>query len=88
MKAISYIVASLVLATATTAMVSAAPKHAIQEATDGGPGCSGTSWPNLSPRPCRLPGVTTYNECAKWIRERAGAGSNTWWICSSGQYKE
>ena len=86
MKASLLFVAGLALAILSTAPGNAAQRQAAPPVNDWG-GCDATGYPNLSPKPCKIPGVTTYAECQKYMLDRGTLERGVWWVCSSGRYK-
>lgn len=86
MKASLLFVAGLALTILSTAPGNAAQRKSAPPADDWG-GCSVVNWPALSPTPCKLPGVTTYAECQKYMLDRGAVERGVWWVCSSGRYK-
>ena len=71
------------------AAVNAAPDKPIVSAQDEGVHrCNVNLWPGLSATPCRPPpGVTTYTDCTKLVRDRGWDPSASWWYCSSIHFK-
>jgi hypothetical protein len=86
MKASLLFVAGLALAILATAPGNAAQRNAAPPENDWG-GCSSINWPALSLTPCKIPGVTTYAECRKYLLDRGTLERGVWWVCSSGRYK-
>lgn len=96
MKASLLFVAGLALAILSTSPGNAAPENAAQRhaaqrnaappENDWG-GCDAINYPALSARPCKIPGVTTYAECQKYLLDRGTLERGVWWVCSSGRYK-
>jgi hypothetical protein len=91
MKASSLFVMGLSVAILATAPGNAAQRNAAQRnaappENDWG-GCSSINWPALSLTPCKIPGVTTYAECRKYLLDRGTLERGVWWVCSSGRYK-
>jgi hypothetical protein len=86
MKASSLFVTGLFVAILATAPGNAAQRNAAPPENDWG-GCSSINWPSMSLTPCKIPGVTTYAECRKYLLDRGTLERGVWWVCSSGRYK-
>jgi hypothetical protein len=85
MKASLPFVAGLALAILSTAPGNAAQRNAAPQANDWG--CDSMNWPAFSQKPCKIPGVSTYAECQKYLLDRGTLERGVWWVCSSGRYK-
>jgi hypothetical protein len=85
MKASLLLLAAVLSVTAANA---APRKPVVPAVADEHNRCNVNLWPGLSAVPCRPPpGVTTYGECSRLVRERGWGPGESWWYCSSVHFK-
>jgi hypothetical protein len=87
MKASSFFIVSMAVATLTIAPANADRKVATTTLATTTGNCSTTTWPVVSAVQCTKPHAHSYTECTEAVRKGGNDSSGAWWWCSSQGFK-